>query len=124
MILTGMAMVGSVLMSALALAQTPAPTYESLRDGILTAKCLKCHSAGSTSDANQMPFDTYAALLADVDDSGTKILIPGDVNDSILNKALVKTPPSMPPKKSGIPPLTPEELATVQLWIQNGAPEK
>jgi hypothetical protein len=124
--LVSASVLSSTFWASFAGAQTPVlvPTYNSIKELVFTAKCLKCHnSTDPSASAKDMPFDTYAAMLANVDDDGKKIVVPGDTQASILNKILIKSPAVMPPKKSGIPPVTPEELAIVQLWIQKGAPE-
>jgi uncharacterized membrane protein len=101
-------------------AQTPgalSPTYQSIRDTIFTAKCLSCHAAGQ--EADDVPLGDYAKLMAD----GT-IVIPKDLTGSSLISAISANPPKMPPARSALPAVTSAELATIELWIQNGAPEQ
>ena len=110
----------SVLLGGSSFAQTTStlsPTYQSIRDNIFVAKCLTCHAAGQQAD--DVPLGDYTKLMAD----GT-IVVSKDLADSSIIAAVRGPNPQMPPKRSGLPAVTPAELATIQLWIQNGASEQ
>jgi hypothetical protein len=83
---------------------------------ILENKCSFCH-AGAVKEA-KFDMGTYETLL-----KGGKRgqpIIPGKPDQSLLIQLAGKTQnPAMPPKTED--PLTPEELALLKLWIEQGA---
>jgi WD40 repeat protein len=99
-----------------ALERKDAVTYEKDIEPILSNKCCVCHS-GNLKEG-KLNLDCYEGLL-----KGGKrgpSIVPGKSADSLLVKLAGKTmKPSMPPKKEE--PLTPEELALIKLWIDQGA---
>src|SRR5262245_9555452 len=83
---------------------------------ILVNKCMFCHS-GPVKEA-KLDMGTYESLMKG-GKSGSPI-IPGKAAESMLVKRAGKTEkPFMPPKSEE--PLTPEELALIKLWIDQGA---
>jgi WD40 repeat protein len=83
---------------------------------ILTAKCAGCHVGKIRRGGYDM--GTHAALLAG-GDTGPAV-IPGKAADSLLVQLAGRTKkPTMPPKDAE--PLSPQELALVKLWIDQGA---
>jgi WD40 repeat protein len=83
---------------------------------ILTAKCAGCHAGKTRRGGYGM--DTHATLLAG-GDAGPAV-IPGKAADSLLVQLAGRTKkPTMPPKDAE--PLSPQELALVKLWIDQGA---
>ena len=92
------------------------PTFNSINKNILKNKCIVCHSVGKV--AERVPLDSPKSMI----DSPLEIVIPGNSEESGL---IISTSPNarkiMPPKKSGIAPLKPEEIEIVRQWIDNGA---
>ena len=87
-------------------------TYQSIRDQVFLAKCMKCHVAGAT--AEDFPLDTYEKTLAQ-----GEMVIPGNAEGSSIVNQIERG--KMPPKRSGISPVTAEELEAIKAWITNGA---
>ncbi|MCS7168529.1 MAG: c-type cytochrome domain-containing protein [Gemmatales bacterium] len=87
---------------------------------ILEDKCLSCHAGPVKSGGYDM--STYEGLI-----KGGKrgpAVQPGRPNDSLLVQLAGRTKqPVMPPVKKGgkDDPLTPEQLALIRLWIEQGA---
>lgn len=93
------------------------PTYASIRKHIIYPKCLDCHSDSGFVD--YMPFDKYDDLLV------LSLIVPGDPLSSRISQSVkADAVKFMPPKKSGIPPLTDLEISVLDEWIRKGAPEK
>ncbi|MER3415788.1 MAG: NB-ARC domain protein [Gemmataceae bacterium] len=90
--------------------------YEKDIEPILAEKCMFCHSGPVKESRYDM--GSYAGLV-----KGGKrgpAIVPGKPDDSLLVKLASRShKPVMPPKKET--PLTPEELALIRLWIQQGA---
>jgi WD40 repeat protein len=90
--------------------------YEKDIEPILVNKCLFCHS-GPVKEA-KLDMGSYETLMKG--GKSGKPIMPGKSAESLLAKRAGKTEkPFMPPK--GEEPLTPEELALVKLWIDQGA---
>src|SRR4051812_3472671 len=91
-------------------------TYEKDVEPILINKCAFCHS-GNLKEG-KLDMASFDALM-----KGGKrgpSVVPGKSADSLLYKLSGKTlKPLMPPKSEE--PLTPEELALIKLWIDQGA---
>lgn len=88
------------------------PTYQSIHDGVFMQKCLKCHAPGQ--QAQDVPLEPFAKIMED----GSTI-VPGNLDKSAIVAVIQKG--SMPPPKSLIPAVTPEEFAAIKIWITNGA---
>jgi WD40 repeat protein len=90
--------------------------YDRDIEPILLNKCQFCHS-GSIQEG-KLDMNSFDSLL-----KGGKhgpSLVPGKASDSLLIKLAGRTQkPVMPPKSEE--PLTPEELALLKLWIDEGA---
>lgn len=90
--------------------------YEKEIEPILRNKCLVCHGGNITQ--GQFDVGSHATLM-----KGGKRgqpIIPGKAAQSLLYQLAGKTTrPFMPPKSEE--PLTPEELALIKLWIDQGA---
>jgi WD40 repeat protein len=90
--------------------------YEKDVEPILANKCAFCHS-GNLKEG-KLDMGSYETLV-----KGGKrgpAVVPGKSADSLLVKLAGKThKPFMPPKREE--PLTPEELALIKLWIDQGA---
>ena len=90
--------------------------YEKDVEPIFANKCQYCHS-GSVKES-KFDLGTYEALMT----SGKrgKAVVPGKSAESLLVQLAGRTKkPTMPPK--GEEPLTPQELALIKLWIDQGA---
>jgi WD40 repeat protein len=90
--------------------------YDKDVEPILVNKCQFCHT-GTLKEA-KLDMGTYESLLKG-GKSGPPI-VPNKAADSLLVQVAGKTHrPFMPPKNEE--PLTPEELALLKLWIDQGA---
>ena len=90
--------------------------YDKDIEPIFVNKCAFCHS-GNIKEG-KLDMATHETLMK----GGKKgpSIIPGKADESILYKLSAKVMrPAMPPKSED--PLTPEELALIKLWIDQGA---
>ena len=91
-------------------------SYEKDVEPIFYKRCTVCHSG----NLKEGKFDiaTYEGLVKG-GKRGSSIK-PGKADDSLLYKVMARTQkPFMPPR--GEEPCTPEELAIIKLWIDQGA---
>jgi WD40 repeat protein len=92
-------------------------------DLILADKCLSCHAGALASKSGKLDMSTYDLLMKG--GKSGKAVDPGRPNESLLVKLAGRTQqPIMPPVKNAktdTPPLKPEELALIKLWIEQGA---
>lgn len=90
--------------------------YEKDVEPIFYKRCVTCHS-GSVKES-RFDVSTYEGIVKG-GKRGTSI-VPGKSESSLLYQVMARTAkPYMPPK--GEDPITPEELALVKLWIDQGA---
>jgi WD40 repeat protein len=90
--------------------------YEKDIEPIFVKKCVVCHS-GNVKEA-RLDLGSYEGLMKG--GKRGKDIIPGNGEKSRLYQLTGKTlKPLMPPKREV--PLTPEELAIIKLWIDQGA---
>ncbi|MBC7539423.1 MAG: hypothetical protein H7281_11425 [Bacteriovorax sp.] len=92
------------------------PKFSSIKKNILQTKCFVCHSAGK--EGERVSLNSPEDMI----NSPLEIVIPGNPDESDL--ILVVSPDArkiMPPKKSGMASLKPEEIETIKQWIANGA---
>src|SRR5579864_685776 len=90
--------------------------YEKDVEPIFVNKCSFCHS-GNVKEG-KLDVSSYDSLMKG--GKHGKPIVPGKSAESLLVKAAGKTErPFMPPKSEE--PLTPEELALIKLWIDQGA---
>src|SRR6056297_1101474 len=83
---------------------------------ILKRNCLACHHRNEAEGG--LNLETYAALIEGGD--GGAGIVPHEVDESyVFVRATGREEPLMPPEGNGVgaEPLTPEELALLQLWI-------
>ncbi len=93
------------------------PTFESIKVGFIEQKCLYCHQPGHK--AERVPMSTREDLI----DSPLEIVIPGNSEESgILLVIAADARKPMPPKNSGAPAVTAEDIAILKQWIDQGAP--
>lgn len=91
-------------------------SYDKDVEPILVKKCNFCHS-GNIKEG-KLDMSTFEVLMK----GGKKgvPVVPGKAKESLLYQLSGKTQrPSMPPKSEE--PLTPQELALLKLWIDQGA---
>ena len=87
---------------------------------ILRKKCLACHN--ETDAEGELVLESPQTIAKG--GSSGETVVPGDPNASLmLQLAAHREEPMMPPEDnaSGASPMTPEELALLSLWIQQGA---
>jgi WD40 repeat protein len=90
--------------------------YEKDVEPVLVKKCFFCHS-GNVKEA-KFDMSSYEALMKG--GRHGKPIVSGKADESLLYLAAGKRKrPYMPPKTEV--PLTPEELAVIKLWIDQGA---
>jgi len=111
-----------------------APTFESDIKEITASRCVRCHGAGGTLNADPKavlafrPFDGFFDRMEDDCPDGATMAchglghytVPGDtrLHDFIHRVKGAAYP--MPPAPA--PPLTSEQLDIFDLWLANGAP--
>lgn len=100
----------------IALARKDPVVYEKDIEPIFVTKCMFCHS-GSVKEG-KFDMGTHESLMKG--GKRGKSIVPGKSGESFLAKVAGKTDkPFMPPKSEE--PLTPQELALIKLWIDQGA---
>lgn len=83
---------------------------------VFEKKCTVCHSGRELK--GKLDLGSYEALVKGGQRGAS--IVPGKGNDSLLYKLMHREmKPFMPPR--GEDPITPEELALVKLWIDQGA---
>lgn len=93
------------------------PTFTSIQQNILIPKCISCHSPGGSADL--VPMETYEDLI---NSEFFASVIPGDSLNSPLYKVIQPDARRrMPPRSSGLAPVTFEEADAIRLWIDSGA---
>src|SRR5262245_41549482 len=92
--------------------------YEKDIEPILANKCFVCHTGKEVNSSGKLDMATYEKLMK----GGKKgpPIVAGKASESYLYKLCSRQmKPQMPPKDEV--PLTPNELAMVKLWIDQGA---
>jgi len=101
-------------------AKTSPPTsfYAKQINPILDANCVTCH--GESKQSGGLRMDSYETLMQGGKDG--QVIVAGNSEKSLLIQRIT-LPPShkqfMPAE--GKPPLRPEEIASINAWIQQGA---
>ena len=87
---------------------------------VLTQHCYECHSATSKSLKAGLRVDTRDGLRLG-GKSGEPAVVPGDVEKSLLLKAIrhASADLQMPPKKQ----LSAQQISDIETWIRSGAPD-
>lgn len=83
---------------------------------LLQAKCNTCHGSHLERPKGRFGYVLDLPRIA----ANIELIEPGDAE--ISNLFIVMEEGSMPPRKSGIPAVTADELAAVRSWIEAGAP--
>jgi WD40 repeat protein len=92
-------------------------TYDKDVEPIFVKKCFTCHSGKITK--SKLDLGSYSGLMKGGKRGPT--VIAGDADKSLLYRVAGKVGMlTMPPEDEG-DPMTPEELALVKLWIDQGA---
>jgi WD40 repeat protein len=90
--------------------------YEKEIEPVFVNKCAFCHS-GNVKEG-KFDMSSYDSLMKG--GKSGKVIMPGKSDESRLIKLAGKTErPQMPPKSEE--PLTPQELALIKLWVDQGA---
>ncbi len=88
---------------------------------ILSDTCFKCHGPDSAARKADLRLDSLAGATADLG-GGYGAIVPGHADQSEAFRRIISDDPEdkMPPPKSGMV-LTPEQVKTIQRWIEQGA---
>ena len=117
--LTLSTLLASAISLPLASADEPVSFNRDIRP-ILADKCFACHGFDEKKREAGLRLDTFEGATADHD--GNRAIIPGDVANSELWKRVNTDDPDlhMPPAESH-KELSPEEVAKLKQWIEQGA---
>ena len=92
---------------------------------ILSDRCYACHGPdGSAREAN-LRFDIEEEAMKQLEESGEFAIVPGNLRKSQVFHRLVSDDPEvqMPPPESNLT-ISPEEIAYILKWIEQGAEYK
>jgi WD40 repeat protein len=93
-------------------------TYEKDIAPLFAGKCRVCHEGKNTEGGYDL--STYALAMKG-GKRGAKIIVPGKAEESFLwQSSSHRVKPIMPPKSENNP-LTPDEVAVLKRWIDEGA---
>ncbi len=89
---------------------------------VLSDKCFACHGPGEEMREGGFQLDDKESALGEAD-SGEIPIVPGDLDSSELYQRLISDDPDvrMPPADTN-KVVTPEEIAKIAKWIEQGAP--
>ncbi|MDZ4289788.1 MAG: DUF1553 domain-containing protein [Prosthecobacter sp.] len=84
---------------------------------ILSENCFFCHGPDAKKREADLRLDTFAGATAD------GAIVPGNPEKSEIIVRMTAHDPDdhMPPAKSKLPDITPEQVATLKQWIREGA---
>lgn len=87
---------------------------------ILSDKCFKCHGPDAKNQKSEFRLDTFEQATTDLD--GVVGVVPGDLKKSEVHWRLHSEDAEdiMPPPEAKMK-LTPEEIAIIDRWIEEGA---
>jgi WD40 repeat protein len=100
------------------LKRTDAVSFEKEVLPILAAKCQACHAGKITE--GKLDLSTYASMMKGGATTGGVLAAGKSADSSLFLRAAHQKGPVMPPKNEG-DPLSPQELALLKLWIDQGA---
>ncbi len=88
---------------------------------ILSDTCFACHGPDDKARKAGLRLDTQEGAFAETE-SGARAIVPGKPGESELIARIESKDPElqMPPKKSG-KSLTPEQIAVLRRWVEQGA---
>jgi hypothetical protein len=105
-------------------APAASPKLDFIRDirPILAGKCFTCHGPDPKERKAKLRLDTPEGTFGE-GASGAVAVVPGKLDDSELYQRITTddADEKMPPAKGG-KPLTPDEIARLKTWIEQGAP--
>ncbi len=111
------------VLSALCLVETAAEPVDFSRDirPLLSNRCFKCHGFDPKTREADLGLHTFEFATQDL--GGYQAIKPGDSSASEIIKRLISDDPDevMPPAKANKPRFSPEELAKIRQWIDEGA---
>jgi mono/diheme cytochrome c family protein len=87
---------------------------------IISSKCLGCHSADGDPNAFANfsdPMNLTYLTTASGGISGTRFIIPGEPDNSLIYQRITATGIDRMPK--GAAPLSASEIATIKAWIES-----
>ena len=89
---------------------------------ILSDRCYTCHGPDEATRMSTLRLDTEEGAFAALPSGGFAI-VPGNADESELVKRVETADASrrMPPEPLGHGPLTPEQVATLRSWVEEGA---
>jgi hypothetical protein len=86
---------------------------------ILSEHCFKCHGPDAAVVTANLRLDLQSSAFKDR--NGHAVIVPGNPDKSVLLDRVVDEDSPMPPKSSGMAPLTKEQIDILTRWIQEGA---
>ena len=88
---------------------------------IISQHCFKCHGPDAAKAAAGLRLDSFEGATKALGDGAA--VVAGDPSHSLmLHRAEAKDLGSrMPPADSGVPPLSPSDIAVLRAWIASGA---
>ncbi len=88
---------------------------------LLSENCFQCHGPDEANREADLRLDQHDGALAKLD-SGEHAIVPGDSAKSVLLQRIESDDPDlrMPPPDSG-KKLSPDEIARLKKWIDEGA---
>ena len=107
-----------ILFAVMIFTLPPADAQENIAEqayNIFQRHCFNCH--GPSGSFREDLLIDHAAVI----DSG--LVVPGNPLASEFYKRLVEGTPEKPKMPLGLPPLSPQALATITIWISQGAPD-
>jgi hypothetical protein len=89
---------------------------------ILSDRCYRCHGPDATARQADLRLDLYAESLLTAG-QGRAIIEPGSPQQSELYRRVASTDPQlrMPPDGAKLPPLSGDQVALIERWIEQGA---
>ena len=107
-----------ILVGLMTFTLPPADAQENIAEqayNIFQQNCFNCH--GPSGSYREALLIDHASLI------DTGVVIPGDPHASDFYNRLVDGTPEKPQMPLGQPALSPQALATIRLWISQGAPD-
>ncbi len=102
-------------------ANASSPSFNRDIRPILSENCFLCHGQDPEHRGGDLRLDIREEAIAAREEGAA--IIPGDPKNSAIIKRIISKDPDlvMPPPKAHMATLKPEQLATLEKWIENGA---
>ena len=102
-------------------AHASSPSFNRDIRPILSENCFLCHGQDPEHRGGDLRLDIREDAIAAREEGPA--IIPGDPKNSAIIKRIISKDPDlvMPPPKAHMATLKPEQLATLEKWIENGA---